>query len=994
MQKISSSVDKAMVFGLAIQTLSINTINRQSRLQRIEEGFRDDTEAIIESVSTALSSVGTSMSTVGIVTSPHLAFAGMGLTLVAGLIDVGKDIYYLLSGTKKPIDPLVRKFNMYKELIADTAHTGVRKCLMPGSDLTIFLSYRSDTSFMPQTEKLSTFFIDTIDSVLYYLNTSGIIVDFSLTVACPIGHLRSTTLDITSYTNLKFTTDDGIKFYQFVGMAAMLSKFPTVELTCGKDITLTLKPFEVKMADMQLLKMATPGEPSSTKKFPSNVCDLFPMKNFYLLVKGCPYDASQTSITRTTCSILLKMTTWDDKNKRWILENPFEHSNKHRLLFTFEKYNFSDTVIKPNTNPGHAKYCTNRHIKECYWNDVMILDDITSCANRVRILYVELYTFDSNRGFNSFVLTCPSGSTPVAVGNTSGLIELPLANFFSVKMFASIDKRSGVAVFCVHNDDSRYKSDILMISFVKPAYQEEAVLVDTYEGKRKLFDDLVRGRMPWRSKTCVTWKQGRTCIGYYGKVTLWPPDFILQVDVGTELLITEKYDPTTVDAMNIEKAITKFPYELDIEFSVKELGRAYDDPNRFWNDAEKQLRTYSSILLLLLPCTSRANILIYDSNFVISVMGYMQSQTNDYGDGKKYTFKYMEGGECTATLDLSLKSISMRCPMFTIPRNISKYEGLCFVTITSKDHCAIKNDEYKKYGYPSDKADKVRHCGAYTWPDEEDPGHYCGYVSPFNNVAYTHPEYEACKANILIHYVDTWIESIVLDKPPYVFDFKYDKRSNNEYVDKELSDMLKSLYNDHIKLIEYRDGSLAKSINRLSESLTKEAISITDVSVDADIMEISYAADQEKILEIEEKIKETTEEVITNTLSDDDLEIFYKNDNEKCCLLDLEKKLAVKLYLEENYTCGLLEDFRYERDKKNFLLVNNTFISYELVQVTRMPILTCFDPIIVPLIPATAKEVEDSIILNAIEEGIQELLYELDYNISVALLTDELSYTL
>ncbi|UWX11313.1 CRPV-204 [Crowpox virus] len=286
-----------------------------------------------------------------------------------------------------------------------------------------------------------------------------------------------------------------------------------------------------------------------------------------------------------------------------------------------------------------------------------------------------------------------------------------------------------------------------------------------------------------------------------------------------------------------------------LNFSVSELGRAYDNPNRFWEDAKKQLRTYISILLLLLPCATRSNILIYDSNVIISVLGYMQSQTNDYGDWNKYTFRHMEGSECTAKLDLTLKSISMRCPMFTIPRNISKYEGLCFVTITSKDHCAIKNDEYKKYGYPSNKADKVRHCGVYTWPDEEDPGHYCGYISTWNHVAYTHPEYEACKATILIHYVYMWIESEVLDKHPYVFDFKYDRRSNNEYVDKELSDTLKTLYDDHLKLIEYRDRSLSKSINILSEALTGEARSITDVSVDADL--ISYVADQEKVLVLE-----------------------------------------------------------------------------------------------------------------------------------------------
>ncbi|WCL40048.1 B22R family protein [Pigeonpox virus] len=991
MRRIGSSVDKAMVFSLALQMMTMNSINRQSRLERMERGFRDTTDEILEAVSTSLTTVGTSMATVGIVTSPHLAFAGMGLSLIAGLIDAGKDIYYFFSGLSRPLDPVVQKFSMYRDVVSDTSRMGVRKCMMPGSDITIFLSYRNDSSFMPKTEKLATYFIDTINSVLYYLNTSGIIIDFSLTVACPIGYLRSPTLDITSYTKLKFTTEDNVKFYQFTRLGAMLSKFPVVELTCGKDSTLTLKPFEVHISEMELLKMSTPGEPEETKSIPSNVCDIFPMKNFYLSVKGCPYDGSQVAITRTTCSILLRMATWDDVRDRWVVENPFERNSKHRQLFTFEKYDFNDTVIKPNTIPGHAKFCANRQIKECYWTDVMILDDITTCANRARTLYLELNTFDSNRGFTSFVLTCPSGSTPVAVGDKEGIIELPLADFYTVKMFSSIKPRT-IGIFCVNNYDKRYKSDMIMVSFVNPKYDNDSVLIDTYEGKHKIFKDLTDNhRMPWRSRTCVTWKQGRTCVGYYGKVEVWTPDFLLQVDVGSELLVTEKYDPNTVDISNIEKANLKFPYELDVEFSVGNLGMAYDDPDRFWLDAEKQFRTYSSILLVLLPCTSRANILTYKAEDIISVLGYIQSMTNDYGDGKKYTFKHIEGGECTAELDLKTKLMRMKCPGFTIPRTISKYEGLCFVTITSRDHCAMQSDDYKKYGYPKTTADKVRYCGTHAWPDETDPGHYCGYISTVNHVPYTHPKYEACRANILIHYRDTWIESEVLDKPPYVFEFKYDKRKN-EYVNKELSDKLEKLYEDYTRLMEYRDGSLPNAINRLANALTRDGRSIADVVVDSEILEIAYEADKEKILELEESIVKTTKDVLTNTLSDEDVEeIFYKESDEKCCLLDVVNNSSIKLYPDENYTCGILKDFVYTDDENTWLLVNGSFVDYGLVGVTGIPILTCFYPTIVPLTQTVIKDVEKNLLVHAIEDAIQDLIYDLDASISVLLINNNIT---
>ncbi|QRM15757.1 variola b22r-like protein [Albatrosspox virus] len=991
MRKITSSVDKAMVFSMALQMMSMNSISRQARLERMEKGFKDDTDAVLESISTSLTTIGTSMATAGIIASPHLAFAGMGLSLIAGLIDAGKDIYYFLTGISRPPDPVIQKFNMYRDIVSDTNRMGVRKCLMPGSDITVFLSYRNDTSFMPQNEKLVTYFIDTIDSVLYYLNTSGIIVDFGLTVACPIGYLRSPTLDITAYTKLKFTTEDDIKFYQFTRLGAMLSKFPVVELTCGKDITLTLKPFEVPISDMQLLKMATPGEPNSTKSIPSNVCDLFTMKNFYLLVKGCPYDGSQVAITRTTCSILLRMAIWDDVKNRWVLENPFEQNNRHRQLFTFQKFDFNDTVIKPNSIPGHAKFCANRQIKECYWTDVMVLDDITSCANRVRTLYVELYTFDSNRGFTSFVLTCPSGSTPVAVGNTAGLIELPLADFYTVKLFASTEPKT-VGVFCMHNYDRRYKSDIIMVSFVKAKYSNDSVLVDTFEGKNKVFNDLTKNRMPWRSRTCVTWRQGRTCVGYYGKVNVWTPDFLLDIDTGNELLITEKYDPSTIDITNLEKSKLYFPYELNIEFSVGTLGMAYDDPNRFWLDAEKKVRTYSSILLVMIPCTTRANILIYKPDEVITVLGYMQSLTNDYGDGKTYKFTHIEGGECMAELDIKTKLITMKCPMFTIPRNISNYEGLCFVTITSRDHCALQSDDYKLYGYPKDKADRVRYCGGHTLPDETDPGHYCGYISTYSYVPYTHPTYEACRANILVHYRDTWIESDVLEKPPYVFNFKYDKRSNNEYVKKEFSDKLKELYDNHKKLIEYRDGALPTAINRLASSLTTDGRKITDVNVDSNILEIAYEADEEKILELEEQIAKTSKDVLLNTLSDEDLEdILYVENDEKCCVLDIKNNKTEKLYPSENYTCGELDDFIYYDNEKMLLSVNSSFIDYSLANITGIPVLTCFYPTIVPVNTNTINNIESNLILHGMEDAIQDILYEIDTNITLALLSNNIT---
>ncbi|ARF02718.1 SWPV1-123 [Shearwaterpox virus] len=988
--------DKTTALATATQVMIQGLINARTRNEDLKKTDLSDSEIVFEAVSSSFSSISNAIMVAGIVASPNIAFAGMGLSLVAGLIDLGKHIYNLIAGKPKPEDPLVKKFNQYGDIVADSSKMGVRTCLMPGSDLIIYLSYRNDTTFKPSLEKLDMHFIDVMDSVVYYLNTSNIIMDYSLTIVCPIGYLRSPDIDVNAYVSLKETREE-VRFYQINRLGAMLYKSPIVRFTCGRDITLTLKPFEVPISEMQLLKMATPGEPNETRSIPSNVCDLFPMKHFYLLVKGCPYDSSKIAIAYTTCSILLRMSVWEEEKRRWVLENPFDQKNRFKQLFVFSKFKFNDTVIKPNEIPGHAKFCANRQSNQCHWYDVMVLDDITSCEIRARKIYVEIYLFTGNRGFTSFVLTCPSGSTPVAVGDKQGIIELPFSDMFTVKMFASVKKKS-IGVFCVNDYDTRYRSDMIIIKFVEPNFPKHTFSLNTYAGQSSMFNDLVGDMMPYRSRTCSNAKS-KACTSYYRRINVWSPNYVVETDIGNELMIGEKYDPESATLENIQKSKLYFPHKLNLEYSLSGLGNVYDKSDRFWSDAEKSLRTFSSILLILVGCDLRKNVINYGNR--ISVMAYHQYKEQDYGDGKKYTFNRVKEGNCKAELDFKTKFMKIKCEEFAISRyDLYSYEGICAITVTSKDHCAAKDfDDSKKYGYSAKYANSPRKCDTHRALETvHHPDNYCGRVLITSKyVKYIHPMYEACRSYIHIYYRDTWLEKYVLEEPPYAFSFKYNT-TKNEYVDSTLSNKLRDLYRIYKELYEYTESTLPKSINRLAGALTSEGRQITNVEVDSNVLEIAYLADMERIAELEVKIKSLSKEILVSTLSDDDIyEIIAKEQYETCCLLDFSTNTSTKVYPMRNYTCGNIEDFIYEYSGENetstVVLVNGTYMKYDLFGISGASIITCFETNVIPLnINSAKKEVQNMLLLHSVERGLDDLMMELDYNISSILLENNITY--
>ncbi|UOX38742.1 ankyrin repeat containing protein [Finch poxvirus] len=212
---------------------------------------------------------------------------------------------------------------------------------------------------------------------------------------------------------------------------------------------------------------------------------------------------------------------------------------------------------------------------------------------------------------------------------------------------------------------------------------------------------------------------------------------------------------------------------------------------------------------------------------------------------------------------------------------------------------------------------------------------------------------------------------------------------------------MKRLYEEYTSISEYKQGSLPSAINRLSESLTSNGRSITEVVVNGRILETAYKADTERLKELERAISITSQEVITNSLSAKDIKDIIE-DKEKCCLINFRDNSITKINTLSNYYCGEIDDYIYDdfitysnmsKDQiRPLILINGTLEDFNLLYEIGEPIVSCIEATVIPInTKNTREEVEETILLRAFKEGLEELMYELDMNISSILMKHNVS---
>ncbi|UED36687.1 SPV131 VAR B22R homologue [Swinepox virus] len=991
--KIDNKMNK-LVQTIAISSY-LSTSNARISSIMSQSSSQPKELTLVNIVSNVLSQIGGTMAMTG---SPKAAIAGLALQGISGLIDAATSIYFLLSGEEQPKDPAIEKFSNYASYMSMT-EAGARVCMMPDSDITITLAYRH-TKMNTDAEKTNGEYTDVIPSKVYYLKNNQISYTVKVKLVCPIGQLRLFEADVNTYASLIREDKNGVKFYHVHGILELLSYHPNVTFTCGNEPGVIFMPFEQSLSDMQLLRISTPGEPKEAEEMYSNVCDVYPLKKFYVLAGNCPFDMSRKSVAYVTCSTLLRMSTYEHERNRWILMNPFSRGSEDNIqLFTFKKYDFSSENDRINLNEiGHGdSICSQSDSSTCYWADPMILEDVTSCNTRIRKLSVSMATI-SGKGYNNFVLTCPYGSTPFYISNIT-IIDIPMNTRRTSVRFASYHK--GVAlVSCIHNSNPMYKSDIVEIFFDTYNVNDSYLDFDHFEHRKKLFDSF-SDIMPKRSKTCKRISENTNCKNYYHIKNI--PEIEYNVKVIKLPLVRLGIGYTgTLDDYILERIDTYFTTPINIKIDMSTLSNVYKFPEHFWKFASQKKRTFSSIAVTMFACS------IVAGNINVNT-GILSRNIDRYGRNGKYVyvgskdvvgddrihFNFIKDkdddklmypyGKCDIYLDLKSRDLHINCPEFTIPRhpfNNDNINGLCVLVATSRDHCAITEERWSKYdrshsyGYSYEEAqtefDSCKNTGSSKPTDN-----FCYY---WYASTYWPPDYDPCASSMVLGYSNIFAENRIVN-PPYIKEFGYDT-SKNEYVNRDLYNKLQILYDKYNSLIMYSMDPVVEMSNELAKSISKEGREIFRLILNSEEMRKTREENKIKADKVREDIEETLKDIYVNTLSyTEATELLRSAINTRCCVLN--GTVVYKYFPYEYYLCGNYSDYIIHINNVSYVKINNTVIEEDIYLARNIPQITCFKVNILSIDnEENQRKFESQIVKTALEDAISDIFEDYDKNIT------------
>ncbi|AAF18017.1 gp134R [Rabbit fibroma virus] len=977
----------SMIKAIALSSYVSTTSSRISSIMATA-GSQPKELVIVNLLSSVLSQIGGTISITGS-NSPTVAVAGLALQGISGLIDAATSIYHILTGSQPYKDPAIEKFSNYANYMSRT-EAGARVCMMPDSDITITLAYRH-TKMNTDAEKARGEYTDIIPSKVYYLKNNYISYTAKVTLVCPIGQLRLLEADVNAYATLIREETNGGKYYLVHGILELLSYHPTVTFTCGNEPGVIFTPFEQKLKDMQLLRISTPGEPKEAEDMPSNVCDLYPLKRFYVLAGNCPYDMSRKSVAYVTCSTLLRMSTYEHTKHRWILMNPFskdEHDNIQ--LFTFKKYDFKDSLINLNEIGYSDTVCSQSDTGTCYWSDAMILEDVTVCTSRIRKLYVKLST-SLGKGYNSFVLTCPYGSTPFYISNGT-IVDIPINTRRTTVRFAAQSDTTAL-VSCIHNTNAAYKSDIIQLTFVTEDTQSNYLDFRYFKYRRRLFETF-SDPMPLRSKKCKRYEENRRCRNYYHVKHIPKIDY----KVVMQRLPMVKLSTSYTGPLN-DKTITKissyYASPISLSIDVSSLSNVYDVPHHFWKYAKEGVRTFSAIAVTMFGCSVVAgnvnvnpgigtNSDVYGRNAKYIFLGTKQSPSNnriafDFVYDSYYQTTNYPYEKCDVYLDLLTRRLEIRCPELTIPQkpfNSPLVNSLCVLVATSRDHCALVAENWDRtYGYSYSEAytefDSCRNEYYPTRPIDN----FCYY---WHLSTYWPPDYDPCISAMVLAHSYIFPDNKIVN-PPYIKEFGYDP-DKNEYVDGTLYAKLQTLYEQYNKLVEYSMNPMVGISNNLAAAMTPEAREIFRLEYSGSEMEMEITLNKRKAEKVKGEIEDLLSDIYANTLTYSEATAMLRSAiSTRCCVLNGTG--VYKYFKLEHYLCGAYDDYLIRIDNKTYVRINETIIPENEYLTTKIPRVTCFHTDLIPITDEeTQRRFEKMIIQTALEDALTSIFEEHDNN--------------
>ncbi|QIM55319.1 membrane protein [Cyprinid herpesvirus 2] len=870
-----------------------------------------------------------------------LVVAGIGLAIqiVTSIVTFAIQIYQIRFPTNPPRDELLEKYSEYRKLLlADAA--GNRWCMMPESKLDVTLAFfnhsvHNDNNRREEGKKTTSMWTPAGETRIKVLYNPLITFNAALRVTCAgDGVLRFNEFN-SKVARKQSVTETGTSVWDVTQIASMVAAEPVIHGRCGEVSNLIIEREYISETEMVLLQKRGPGEPGMTTSMPSDVCDLFPFKRFYVSMPSCSFEPGEQHVGWTSCSMMFKRAVWNPINATWMVPNPFAPRGSDRKIFTFSRRDFRDYMpIRPNEIAAHKQLCSNA-IKPglCRLPEIFGVEDTANCNNKVRFFRVYMakpVNASLDGSIQGYMMTCQPGSQAkyiVKRGTSENMHMVNLDNSGYSRTFFLKDtereKKPILWIFCQHVSMPSYKSDVieLMLDDTDASEMVVQVKTDTYAFSEDWTESIMYGISkigPGFSPGIQDFKQNRR------KVLPEYKRFFKHNDI-VHMELNAADGGENFDSKETFKFKTEIGLgDLDDHFG-EYLGEAVG--SKWWGWAMRGCKATSSMQLNIGFCSVNDHKLDFDPMgwFQTSWLdmqkgiGTLAAATNIWhfkvrdgfdtlklkkDDGQTYTYTH-KLKKCAVHLDLVTKMLKIDCPESDMSVDDLRYKlgdkdkthgHMCFSVSPAKDGCVRENVacgtrscEWKdldyKRNYWMGTWGYYMYTPWYSWAYGSEPQiaihTFCQDEGVYNQDIDGEWRYTALMYHKTFDYTPLVEESYQsgnrLGPDDLVIEAKKYKKMEDA---KDAVGKIYDLIND----------PMVKAVNSMASGMTKEGREIARINIPHDFVLESEKQRQAQIAVLEDEVNSLMMDLMVDALSDS---IWYKEQIEhtqkKCCRLSLEQ---------------------------------------------------------------------------------------------------------